>query len=196
MQLDQKERGFSFLKEGPLDMRMDQTAKLTAKEIVNTWPEKDLADIFYDYGEEKQSRRFAKALVRARRKKPFETTTELAKAIEDECGGRGKTHPATQVFQAIRICVNRELDSIQEGVRKALMHLSPLGKVGVISFHSLEDRLVKNIFRSASRSLKDMERDTYLPMVKRLTKKPIVPVGDKNKRARSAKMRFVQRIGL
>ena len=152
MQLDQGEKGFSFSKEGPLDMRMDPTWGITAAEIVNHWPEKKLGEIFRDYGEERRWRPVAKAIVDARRKKKFETTTQLAEFISSVIGSRpgSKLHPATLIFQALRICVNTELESLQKGLSKAIEKLSPGGRIGVISFHSLEDRIVKNIFRQAS----------------------------------------------
>ncbi|MBI3236578.1 MAG: 16S rRNA (cytosine(1402)-N(4))-methyltransferase RsmH [Chlamydiales bacterium] len=146
MQLTKGYKGFSFSKEGPLDMRMDPHGDLTAKEVVNTWPEEKLGQLFREYGEEPRWRRAAKAIVDARRQKKIETTTQLsdviAKALKTPL--KGKWHPATLIFQALRICVNRELDTIAEGISKAVHLLSPGGRLGVISFHSLEDRIVKN----------------------------------------------------
>src|SRR5579862_1119530 len=152
MQLDQSQKGFSFLKEGPLDMRMDPTSDITAQDIVNSWSEKDLGELFQKYGEEPRWRRAAQAIVEARRKKPIRTTKELAQVIVDALKSplKGKWHPATLIFQALRICVNRELDAIAEGIAKAVQMLSKGGRIGVMSFHSLEDRIVKNIFKEGS----------------------------------------------
>ncbi len=199
MQFDQGHKGFSFSKEGPLDMRMDPTSELTAKEVVNSWPETELATIFRDYGEEPRWRRAAKAIVDARRKKKIETTTELSHIIASALKTplKGKWHPATLVFQALRMCVNRELDTIAEGISKAVHLLSQGGKIGVISFHSLEDRIVKNIFKQASAKPKKGDKSAPLPFLKLLTKKPIAPTLKEirlNPRSRSAKMRFAERI--
>lgn len=199
MQLDKGYKGFSFSKEGPLDMRMDPTSELTAKEVVNSWPEADLCDIFRDYGEEPRWKRAAKAIVDARRKKKFETTTELAQVISDALKTplKGKWHPATLIFQALRICVNRELEVITEGIAKAIQLLAPGGRIGVISFHSLEDRIVKNLFRQAAARPNKNEKNAPLPFLKLLTKKPIAPTLQEirlNPRARSAKLRFAERM--
>ena len=198
MQLDKGYKGFSFSKEGPLDMRMDPTASLTAKEIVNRWPEQELGNLFRDLGEEPRWRKAAKAIVEARRKKPIETTTQLAEVISSSLKSplKGKWHPATLIFQALRICVNKELDAIAEGVAKAVQLLSKGGRIGVMSFHSLEDRIVKNIFREASSAPK---KGTHgpLPVLKLLTKKPIAPLIaeiKQNPRSRSAKLRFAEKI--
>lgn len=197
MQLDQEQRGFSFLKEGPLDMRMDPQGQLTAKEIVNHWPEKALSELFATYGEEPRHKRAAKAIVEKRRKKPFSTTKELADALKSALKTplKGKWHPATLIFQALRICVNGELDAIAEGVFKALRFLSKGGRIGAISFHSLEDRIVKNIFKDAS--LKPKKRgDEVFPLLHLLTKKPVTPSLNEmrlNPRARSAKLRFAEK---
>ena len=199
MQFDKGYKGFSFSKEGPLDMRMDPTTELTAQEVVNSWPEADLATIFRDYGEEPRWRRAAKAIVESRRKKKIKTTTELSEIIDSALKTplKGKWHPATLVFQALRMCVNRELDVIAEGVSKAMHMLSPGGRLGVISFHSLEDRIVKNLFREASARPKKNDKAAPLPFLKLLTKKPIAPTLQEirfNPRSRSAKMRFAERI--
>jgi len=185
-QLDLSERGFSFRHSAPLDMRMDRSQSLTAAEIVNHWDEKSLADIFYQYGEEKLSRRIANKIVAQR---PFQTTTELAYAIAG-CFPRksrfGRIHPATRTFQALRIVVNGELDSLKKFLDVAPQWLKIGGIIGIISFHSLEDRLVKYAFRDSS----------YLQV---LTKKPIISQADEvenNPRSRSAKLRFAQRISL
>ncbi len=201
MQLDQKDRGFSFSKEGPLDMRMDTSSDLTASDIVNTWSEDKLSQIFHNYGEMKNARKFAKALAEQRKKTKFETTKQFAEWTASVLGrGRKKLHPATLVFQALRIAVNAELESVWQGVFKALNALKPGGRLGVISFHSLEDRIVKNLFRQAARPDYEWgeERVEGLPGIKLLTKKPIVPSYEEvraNPRARSSKLRIAERLG-
>ena len=182
-QLDQAQRGFSFRAEAPLDMRMDSTQELTAEEIVNHWDEKTLADTIYEYGEERLSRRIARKIIDNR---PFSTTTELAYAI----GGafppkarRGRIHPATRTFQALRIAVNRELDVLTEFLDKAPHWLKPGGRLAIISFHSLEDRIVKYAYRGDER-------------LQIITKKPLVASKEEvseNKRSRSAKLRVAER---
>lgn len=201
MQFDQSKRGFSFSKEGPLDMRMDASETLTARKVVNSWPERQLGELFRDVGEEPRWRQAAKAIVRARDKKPIETTTDLADIITDAVGGhRKKLHPATLVFQALRVCVNRELESMQQGIQKAMRFLTAGGRIGVISFHSLEDRIVKTIFKEASKPLKKFTEEgkaQYLPLLEVLTKKPLtcsLKEQRRNPRARSAKLRFAQKI--
>lgn len=196
MQLDQDKKGFSFSKEGPLDMRMDPTSELTAKQIVNQWPEAELGRLFREYGEEPKWRLAAKAIVEARRKKLIETTKQLSDVLVNAFKGRGRLHPATLVFQGLRICVNRELESVSEGLAHAIRWLAPKGKVGAISFHSLEDRIVKNVLRDAATPKKE-GKEKLLPVMKLLTKKPLVPSLKEirlNPRARSAKMRFAQKI--
>lgn len=201
MQLDQDERGFSFSKDGPLDMRMDRSQSLTAQEIVNTWPERKLAEIFRDYGELKPGPRLAKALCLARKKVKFETTKQLSDWVKTQLGRGGKKiHPATLVFQALRIAVNGELEGVWQGVVKALHVLKEGGRLAVITFHSLEDRIVKNIMRQAARPDYDWEDATIpdLPLCKLLTKKPINPSFEEvksNPRARSAHLRVVERLG-
>lgn len=181
-QFDQPERGFSFRHDAPLDMRMDQRQELTAAELINTRAEKTLADIFYHYGEERFSRRIARHIVA---KRPFHTTKELADAIARALPKRrSRIHPATRVFQALRIAVNEELQSIETFVQQAPTWLQPGGKIGMISFHSLEDRIVKHQFRAS-------------PELQILTKKPITATTTEirdNPRARSAKLRLAQRI--
>nr|WP_250889343.1 16S rRNA (cytosine(1402)-N(4))-methyltransferase RsmH [Planktothrix agardhii] len=182
-QFDQPERGFSFRHTAPLDMRMNQQQSLTAAEIINHWDEKQLADIFHHYGEERLSRRIAKRIVE---KRPFQTTTDLAYAI----GGcvpasyrHGRIHPATRVFQALRIAVNQELTCLEKFIDQAQYWLKPGGRIGVISFHSLEDRIVKHRFKES-------------PILQVLTKKPIQPQPDElnnNHRSRSAKLRLAER---
>lgn len=184
MQLDERERGFSFLGDAPLDMRMDPEGDLTAAEIVNRYSEKELARIFFEYGEERRSRQVARAIVEARKKKKFRTTAELVQVIKP-VATKGKLHPATLVFQALRIVVNDELGQLQRGIAAAMERLSPGGRMAVISFHSLEDRIVKNAFRDAKGILKI------------LTKKPIGPTAKEmreNPRSRSAKLRAVEKV--
>lgn len=202
MQLDQGKRGFSFMREGPLDMRMDQSDDLTARKIVNTWPEKKLGQLFKDYGEEPKWRQAARAIVKARTKKPINTTTELSEVIAEVLTHKPKKrlHPATLIFQALRMCVNKELESIQEGLQKAIGFLAPYGKIGALSFHGLEDGIVKNVFREASRPIKkliDGREKHYEPILKLLTSKPLTcstKEAKKNPRARSGKMRFAQKL--
>ena len=182
-QLDVAERGFSFRHSAPLDMRMDRRSGITAAEIVNHWKEVSLADLIYEYGEERFSRRIAKAIVQ---KRPFKTTTELAEAIASTVPGKyrhGRIHPATRTFQALRIEVNQELKSLEKFIDRAPLWLKPRGKIGIISFHSLEDRIVKHRFRNSE--LLDV-----------ITKKPITAQQDEqreNPRSRSAKLRFAQK---
>jgi 16S rRNA (cytosine1402-N4)-methyltransferase len=199
MQLDRDYKGFSFSKEGPLDMRMDPTSGLTAKEIVNRWPEQELANLFRDLGEEPRHKRAAKAITLARRKKPILTTTQLAEVIVNALKTplKGKWHPATLIFQALRMCVNKELDSIAAGISKALHLLSGGGRIGVMSFHSLEDRIVKNIFREAAAEPKKGTSGAPAPILRLLTKKPLAPLFaemKKNPRCRSAKLRFAEKL--
>lgn len=185
-QLDQSQRGFSFRQEAPLDMRMDSTQALTAEEIVNHWDEKTLADTIYEYGEERLSRRIARQIVE---KRPFGTTTELAGAIAHAYPAKarhGRIHPATRTFQALRIAVNSELKVLEEFLAKAPDWLAPGSRLAIISFHSLEDRIVKYAFRG----------DERLQIV---TKKPIVATRAEireNKRSRSAKLRVAERKAL
>jgi len=182
-QFDVAERGFSFRHTAPLDMRMDQRQALTAADIINHWEEVKLANTFYTYGEERLSRRIARQIVEQR---PFETTTELAEAIA-RCVPKayryGRIHPATRVFQALRIAVNQELDVLETFLAKAPTWLNPGGRLVVISFHSLEDRIVKHRLRENE-------------LVRVLTKKPILPTDaemEENSRSRSAKLRIAER---
>lgn len=183
-QFDLGDRGFSFRQTAPLDMRMDQRQPLTAADMINTWKEADLAKIFYTYGEERLSRKLARRIVERR---PFQTTTELAETIFYAVPSSyryGRIHPATRVFQALRIAVNRELETLEVLLHQAPRWLSPGGRIGVISFHSLEDRLVKHTFRESA-------------LLQVITKKPITPTDEEtqqNSRSRSAKLRFAQRI--
>jgi 16S rRNA (cytosine1402-N4)-methyltransferase len=182
-QFDWGERGFSFRQEAPLDMRMNQQQDLTAAEIVNTWGETELANLIYTYGEERLSRQIARRVVERR---PFTTTAQLAETIFHSVPRSyryGRIHPATRTFQALRIAVNHELDVLQTFLQKAPLWLKPAGRLAIISFHSLEDRIVKH-------ALKESE---YLKVI---TKKPIIPTEAEikdNPRARSAKLRIAER---
>ena len=183
-QFDIPDRGFSFRHPAPLDMRMDQQQDLTAADLINHWDETKLADIFYTYGEERLSRRIARRIVDRR---PFETTTELAEAIAysvPKSYRYGRIHPATRVFQALRIAVNQELSVLETFIDRAPHWLKPDGKIAIISFHSLEDRIVKHRFRESE-------------LLKVLTKKPLLPQDDEvaaNMRSRSAKLRIAERM--
>lgn len=204
-QLDRPERGFSFMAEGPLDMRMDPQGKgETAADVVNHASADKLIDILRRLGEERFAPRIVRAMVDARAEKPFTTTTELARLVAQAVPGRfhqrGK-HPATRVFQALRIYVNRELDELEALLDKALGMLKPGGRVAIITFHSLEDRPVKDRFKSWESPCKcppSMPLCTCdkLPLGKRLTRKPVVASGEEtaaNPRARSAKLRVFQK---
>ena len=196
MQFDKDYKGFSFSKDGPLDMRMNPLEKLTAKEVINKWSEEALGKVFKELGEEPRWRQAAKVIVEARKKCPIETTKQLADIICNMVKGRGKLHPATLIFQALRICVNRELEVLTEGLNRAMKWLAPNGRIGVISFHSLEDRIVKNVFRDAATPRRE-GKIKLEPMMKLMTKKPLVPTSNEvkvNPRARSAKLRFAQKI--
>jgi 16S rRNA (cytosine1402-N4)-methyltransferase len=184
-QLDASGRGFSFLKDEPLLMTYKETPEITdftARDIVNSWEESTIADVIYGYGEERHARRIARAIVAARKKSQLETTFDLTRVIEDAVGKRrGKINPATKTFQALRIAVNDELSSLTQGLHGALNLLAPSGCIAVISFHSLEDRIVKNIFRDAQKLGKG-----------NASKKPLVADSKEikdNPRARSAKLR-------
>jgi 16S rRNA (cytosine1402-N4)-methyltransferase len=184
MQLDERERGFSFMGDAPLDMRMDPNGRLTAEEVVNKFSEVELARIIYEYGEERRSRQVAKAIVTARRKKRIETTGELVEIIKPYAT-KGKLHFATLTFQAIRIAVNDELKQLEMGLSGAKQRLNVGGRMAVISFHSLEDRIVKNWMRDHKGELSI------------LTKKPLVAMNEEirlNPRARSAKLRAAERV--
>ncbi len=182
-QLDIPERGFSFRHSASLDMRMDQSQSLTAAEIINHWQEKQLADIFFQYGEERFSRRIARQIVRER---PFQDTIDLAQAIARAVPAKyryGRINPATRVFQALRIAVNEELQSLERFLGFAPYWLKPAGIIAIISFHSLEDRIVKHRFRDCE-------------ALKIITKKPITAQADEQKlnpRSRSAKLRLAQK---
>ncbi len=204
MQLDQAERGFSFSKEGPLDMRMDPTNPLSALKIVNSWSEQELGKIFRDLGEEKQWRLAAQAIVSARKTQPILTTLDLAKVLEPVLYRNYKKgiNPLTLIFQGLRIATNQELNRLEQFMDKAFQHLAPAGRIAVISFHSLEDRIVKNQIRFQcddkweTTGLGGVFRDKE-PAAKTLTKKPIIPTEEEikaNPRSRSAKLRVAEKI--
>jgi 16S rRNA (cytosine1402-N4)-methyltransferase len=193
LQLDTAARGFSFQADGPLDMRMDPRSERTAEQVVNHLDERQLADVIYEFGEERRSRRIARAICRSR---PIRTTAQLADVISAAARpmNRGqdkydrKIHPATRTFQALRIFVNRELDDLRALLEAAPRILKPGGRVVVISFHSLEDRMVKDVFREGAM------KDKYYRI---LTKKPVTASeeeSDRNPRARSAKLRAAERV--
>ncbi len=198
--VDFPDRGFSFQKEGPLDMRYDQNQEMTAQMVINTFSEKKLADIIFEYGEERRSRVIARAIMWARKKEPITNTVQLADIIKTTMKGKVGHHPATQTFQALRIFVNRELEVLEDTLHQAINSLAPKGRIAVIAYHSLEDRIVKNIFRYYTKNCIcpkelplcqcDFQKKLYL-----LTKRPIIPTGievEKNPRARSAKLRVAE----
>jgi len=192
MQLSAPERGFSFLLDGPLDMRFDLSADTTAADLVNMLPEAELADIIYRYGEERMSRRIARAIVQAR---PLHTTAELAALITRVIRRRGRIHPATRTFQALRIAVNNELDVLARGLMQAVDVLAPGGRLAVIAFHSLEDRVVKSYFRQEARG----DASVRGPILRVMTRKPIRPSAaerERNPRSRSARLRVAQKLPL
>lgn len=200
MQFDNAERGFSFMHDGPLDMRFGPQALMSAEDIINTFEERELADIIYRYGEDRDSRKIAKAIVMSR---PLRTTRELVAVIEKASPRRGdKLHPATQTFQALRIAVNDELAAVEKTLPQAVAALRPGGRCAVISFHSLEDRIVKEYFREQSRDLinppyqqiYEAERKAVVQLV---NKKPILPSVEEiqeNPRARSSKLRVIEKL--
>ncbi|MDP2720550.1 MAG: 16S rRNA (cytosine(1402)-N(4))-methyltransferase RsmH [bacterium] len=183
LQLEEGKRGFSFKRNEPLDMRMDPALAVTAADLVNNFSERELYELFFKFGEEHASRRIARAIVQSRVKEKITTSTQLAGIIERAVGRRGKIHPATRVFQALRIAVNNEIANLEKGLEGSVGLLEKGGRLVVISFHSLEDRVVKTFFR---------ERNE----LQVLTKKPIVPAREEiveNPRSRSAKMRIVEK---
>lgn len=205
-QIDRGERGFSFMRDGPLDMRMDQRQALSAKDVIQMWSEKELADLFKNFGEERFSRKIAKAIIRRRQEAVIETTQELADLVIQAIPARNRyqegIHPATRVFQALRIAVNNELDSLRIGLSAALKHLKPGGRVAVLSYHSLEHRIVKELFRGFCQPVihapgipvtgrEDPKQGTIL------TRKAICPCAaeqSRNPRSRSAQLRVLERI--
>jgi 16S rRNA (cytosine1402-N4)-methyltransferase len=198
MQFDTPTRGFSFLKEGPLDMRFDPSSELQADEIVNTWDEQELAAIILEYGEERAARRIARAICAAR---PLHSTLALAAAIEKVQPRQGAHHPATRTFQALRMAVNGELEALAQTLPQAIQSLKPGGRLAVISFHSLEDRLVKNTFRQESRDCLCPPRQPvctcgHTALITEVNRRVITPSETEirnNPRARSAKLRIAAR---
>ncbi len=203
MQLDMPEKGFSFMREGPLDMRMDEENPLTAEEIVNTWKEEELAKVFRDFGDEKKWRFAAKCIVEQRMITPFKTTTQLANFLSQKLfSKKPHIHPATLIFQALRIAVNDELKVIQSTLPLAIKHLAPKGRMAVISFHSLEDLIVKTLTRFSASDKMDtsgLGGGLFLNKEKEIiliTKKPIMPSEQEianNPRSRSAKLRIIEK---
>ncbi len=203
-QLDRAERGFSFQTDGPLDMRMDVRQPLTAAGLVNTAGAEELARIFWEYGDERESRRFARALVHDREQQPFATTRQLAELIERLSPRRGrKAHPATRVFQALRIAVNDELGALARGLAAALRILKPGGRLAVITFHSLEDRAVKIFGRTRARDYTFSGTDVpelrapCAPELRLVNRKPLQPGAKElqdNPRSRSARLRVMEKV--
>ncbi|MEP7135591.1 MAG: 16S rRNA (cytosine(1402)-N(4))-methyltransferase RsmH [Chloroflexota bacterium] len=200
MQFDTPERGFSFQNDAPLDMRFGPHALQTAADIVNTFDERELADLIYEYGEDRDSRKIARAIVKAR---PLHTTRELVAVIEAVSPRRGdRVHPATKTFQALRIAVNDELTSVKTVLPQAVASLKSGGRLAVISFHSLEDRIVKDLFREQSKDLvnppyEQLYQVERKAIIKEVTRKPIVPSEEEikdNPRARSAKLRIAEKL--
>jgi 16S rRNA (cytosine1402-N4)-methyltransferase len=207
MQLDSPERGFSFQQDAPLDMRFDPASPTTAADLVNTLLEEELADLIFRYGEERASRRIAQAIVKAR---PLQTTRQLAAVIESvappfgrlRTSRKGRIHPATQTFQALRIAVNNELERVENVLPQAVAVLRPGGRLAIISFHSLEDRIVKEYFRRESKDLVNPPFEQIYEIEKRATlkeinRKVIIPGEAEvaaNPRARSAKLRIVEKL--
>lgn len=198
-QLEDATRGFSFNQEGPLDMRMDPRQGQAAADLLNTLPEQELADLLWRYGEERHSRRIARAIVAAR---PVARTDELAELVARTVGRRERIHPATRTFQALRIAVNEELEALEEALPQARDLLRPGGRLAVIAFHSLEDRIVKQFFRKEAR---DCLCPPEVPVcscghratLKEVTRKPIRPSGEevaRNPRSRSARLRLAERL--
>lgn len=204
-QLDDASRGFSYMADAPLDMRMDKDDALTAGEVVNTWPQGELRRILYDYGEERYAAQIAAAICRAREKAPIETTLELVDIIRSAMPAqalREKQHPAKRSFQAIRIAVNDELGAVSRMMQAAVGRLNPGGRLAVITFHSLEDRIVKSEMQQAARGCTCPPEFPVCvcgkkPLVKLVTRKPIVsgPAElEENPRARSAKLRVAEKL--
>jgi 16S rRNA (cytosine1402-N4)-methyltransferase len=202
LQLDDPGRGFSFQADGPLDMRIDRSQTGTAADLVNTLPEERLASLLKEFGEETRARRIARAIARSRGRAPIATTRELAEIVAAAAPGPGRVHPATRTFQALRIATNRELEGLDRLLAEAIDRLEPGGRIAVISFHSLEDRVVKQTFRSLTRHC-ICPRDLPVcacgrPGVVRLvTPRPVRPAAEevrRNPRSRSAKLRSAERL--
>lgn len=203
-QIDEKERGFSFMQDAPLDMRMDMGKTFNAKDVVNNYSLDKLTDIFFKYGEEKYSRSIAKSIIKERQNKEINTTLELVEAIKKGVPFKYfiTNHPERQIFQAIRIEVNDELNVLSTALVDAISMLKSGGRIGVITFHSLEDRIVKQTFKKYS-EVDDLVKglpvipDEYKPLIKLINKKPILPSNEEleeNSRSRSAKLRIIERL--
>jgi len=203
-QLDHAERGFSYMQDAPLDMRMDRQQKLTAYDVVNGWSREEIRRILFEYGEERYAPAIAKRIVQARETAPVQTTLELAELIRSAMPAaalREKQHPAKRSFQAIRIAVNGELDALPPMLSGAIDHLNPGGRLAVITFHSLEDRIVKRAFQDAAKGCTCPPEFPVCvcgkkPRVRLVTRKPIVSGAaelEENSRARSAKLRVVEK---
>lgn len=204
-QLDTPERGFSYHHDAPLDMRMDAEAELSAYDVVNNWSYEDLVRIFFRYGEEKFSKQIARKIEAARELKPIQTTAELVDLIKEAIPAPARRkggHPAKRIFQAIRIAVNDELSVFEQSLNQAMEILKPGGRISVITFHSLEDRICKSAFKKASET-PDLPPglpiipDEYKPTLKLITRKPIAPSEEEleqNNRARSAKLRIAEKL--
>ena len=203
-QIDEKERGFTFMSDAPLDMRMDKNATLKAEDVVNNYSLEDLIDIFYKYGEEKFSKSIAKNIIKEREKNRIVSTKSLVEIIKYSVPMQYfiKNHPERQIFQAIRIEVNSELKVLEKALNDAISLLNPGGRICVISFHSLEDRIVKHIFKKMSEVNKLVKGlpvipDEYKPLTKLINNKPILPSEEEikeNSRSKSAKLRIIERI--
>jgi len=199
-QLDDPERGFSFKNDGPLDMRMDPTKGVSAADWLAGTPEREMSRVFWEFGEERHARRIARSIVKARQQQRLETTTQLAELIETTIGKREKKHPATRCFQAIRIFVNNELGDLTIGLEAAIRHLRPGGRLVAISFHSLEDRLVKRTLREAVRPGRVRrnipDHPNWSPRLKLIGKaiRPSEQEISVNPRARSAIMRVAEKL--
>ncbi len=203
-QIDEEERGFSFMQDGPLDMRMDKSQNFNAQNVVNDYTQEDLQELFYTYGEEKRSKEIANAIVKIRNEKKIRTTMELVKAIEKAVGAKYfySHHPERQIFQAIRIEVNNELNVLEQVLPDAISLLKKNGRLCVITFHSLEDRIVKRIFKKYSEVdalVKGMPviPTEYIPPIQLVNPKPILPSSleiEKNPRSKSAKLRIIEKV--
>jgi len=203
-QIDEKERGFSFMSDSPLDMRMNREDKTTAKDIINKYSYDELLNIFYSYGEEKTSKQIAKKIISERENKEINTTKELVDIIKNAVGAKyfNNSHPERNIFQAIRIEVNNELNTLRTILPKAINILNTGGRISVITFHSLEDRIVKQAFKKASdvnelvKGLPEIPSE-YKPLIKLINKKPIIPSSkelEENTRSKSAKLRIIERL--
>ncbi|MFP5212557.1 MAG: 16S rRNA (cytosine(1402)-N(4))-methyltransferase RsmH, partial [Acidobacteriota bacterium] len=199
------ERGFSFAQDGPLDMRMDRSLSVTAADLVNELSEKDLADLIYEFGEERLSRRIARAIVAQRKESPFSRTRELAELVArvvPKSKDTRRIHPATRTFQALRLAVNRELETLGRFLSTVLDQLAPGGRLSVVAFHSLEDRMVKERFREWARSCRCPRSSPVCtcggqPLVRLVTRKALRPSEEeveRNPRARSARLRVMEKL--